>query len=251
LPSDSGGASRHLVTYADGERIFSQGDRGDEMYIVQDGEVEIVLTADDGTVVSLVTLERGDFFGEMAVLEGAPRTASARAHTECRVLPVSGATFAKILRNNPEISIRLMRKLCARLRGAEERLRRRRVSRGMAEDRPAADPGPSTTAGRFRERESGVEMVLPLKPELTVGRPDRASGTGPDIDLSAVNKDRSVSRRHARILRREGRLFVYEEPGTANGTWLNGERVAPATPVEFSAGDELRFGSVRLVYGED
>ena len=122
LPSDPSGSSRHLVTYADGERIFAQGDRGDEMYIVQDGEVEIVLTGDDGTEVSLATLERGDFFGEMAVLEGAPRTATARSKGGCSVLPLRGALFVEMLQRDPETTLRIMRKLCSRIRELQDRL---------------------------------------------------------------------------------------------------------------------------------
>ncbi|HVS13398.1 MAG TPA: cyclic nucleotide-binding domain-containing protein [Thermoanaerobaculia bacterium] len=250
--------AQYFRTFRAGEVIFTQGEPGDLMYVIEEGEVEIVHRAEEGAPEErLAVLQHGDFFGEMAVLEGEPRTASARARTECRVLPVSGATFGKILRNNPEISVRMMRKLCGRLRSVEERLRQMQLAQLAAggaapESPPPPVPAPPPLAGgRLVDRASGLELPLPSKPDLTVGRPDQAAGTVPDVDLSQLNRDRTVSRRHARILRREGRLWVYEEPGTTNGTWVNGERVASATPVELSAGDELGFGSVRLVLHDD
>jgi CRP-like cAMP-binding protein len=266
--------AQYFRTFRPGEVIFHQGEPGDLMYVIEEGEVEIFHRAEPGAPEErLAVLQHGDFFGEMAVLEGEPRTASARAHTLCRVLPVSGATFSKILRNNPEISIRMMRKLCGRLRGVEQRLREMQVAglaaeavRGSAGTPPAAASAagasggsagapaavsqPPAAAGRLVHA-TGAEIPLPSKPDLTVGRPDQATGTVPDVDLSDLNQERTVSRRHARILRREGRLLVFEEPGATNGTWINGERVASATPVEFSAGDELGFGSVRLVFHDD
>ena len=109
--------------YRAGDVIFRQGDVGQDMYIIQDGQVEIVFNTASGTEERLAVLEQGDFFGEMAVLEGEPRTAGARALTACRVLPVSGGTFTKLLQENPEIAVRMMRKLSSRLRHVESRSR--------------------------------------------------------------------------------------------------------------------------------
>ena len=64
------------ATYAAGDMIFSQGDLGTEMFIIQDGEVEIIKHI-NGESHILSHLEKGDFFGEMALLEAAPRTADA------------------------------------------------------------------------------------------------------------------------------------------------------------------------------
>ena len=95
--------------------IFREGDLGTEMYIIQDGQVEILRSL-DGEERVLSVLDKGDFFGEMSVLEDLPRTASARALVRTRLLQINGSTFDQMLRGNPEIAVRMMRKLSRRLR---------------------------------------------------------------------------------------------------------------------------------------
>jgi CRP-like cAMP-binding protein len=262
LPSDFGGSSRHLVTYADGERIFAQGDHGDEMYIVQDGEVEIVLTGDDGTEVSLATLERGDFFGEMAVLEGAPRTATARSKGGCTVLPLRGALFVEMLQRDPETTLRIMRKLCSRIRELQDRLSD--LADGDASFVREAAPTPAArlpapvsaapdraTAGARLVHASGVVLALGDVAEARVGRPDSALGIVPEIDLTPLNEARTVSRSHARILRRDGKLFVVAEAGATNGTFVAGQRLEPGVPHEIGPGSTVSFGTVTLTLAID
>jgi CRP-like cAMP-binding protein len=241
--------SRHLVTYRDGEHIFEQGQPGEEMYIVQDGRVEIVHTAEDGDVTSLAVLERGDFFGEMAVLEGAPRTATARAKGGCKVLPLRGALFIEMLQRDPETTLRIMRKLCSRIRELQSRLGDDDDSRMLfigeiAPQRTAEATAPAAAARLVHA--TGVVLRIPDRREARVGRPDPAVGSVPEIDLTALNAEGTVSRSHARILHREGKLMVVAEPGATNGTFVNGQRLEPGVPHEIGAGDTVAFGKVAL-----
>ena len=80
----------------------------------------------------------------------------------------------------------------------------------------------------------------------TVGRPDSAAGSVPDIDLTELNAERTVSRRHARLHRRDGQFFVTEEAGSMNGTFVNGQRIETGKPFEIHDGDEVAFGAVKL-----
>src|ERR1700734_565942 len=72
-----------------GEYIFREGDLGTEMYIIHEGKVEILNRLGEEARV-LAVLEKGDFFGEMSVLEDLPRAASARAQTDSRLLQING-----------------------------------------------------------------------------------------------------------------------------------------------------------------
>src|SRR5687768_261341 len=105
------------LSFSQGERIFSQGDLGTEMFIVQEGEVEIIkhIGSESHT---LSRLEKGDFFGEMALLEALPRTADAVALTDVRVVAINGSRFDEMLRKNPEVAVRIIRKYSKRLREA-------------------------------------------------------------------------------------------------------------------------------------
>ncbi|MFN3414404.1 MAG: cyclic nucleotide-binding domain-containing protein [Thermoanaerobaculum sp.] len=88
------------VTYPAGTYVFRQGEPGSEMFIIQEGKVEI-LTQKGQREVLLAVLEEGDFFGEMAVLEDLPRTASARTLTPCQLLRIDRQTFDQLIRQKP------------------------------------------------------------------------------------------------------------------------------------------------------
>lgn len=255
-------ASDYLVHFTPGSVIFNDGDAGDEMFIIQEGEVEIFQILGKKEV-PLASLEQGDFFGEMAILESQPRTASARAKTQCSLLPVKGPTFDEMLKRNPEIAVRMMRKLSGRLRQMEQQVRAfLNESTGAAPtpsvgatEAPAKaaprKPKPPTAAAvnaRLVHSESGTNFVLPADDEIAVGRPDPSAGTTPGVDLSPVNQKRTISRRHARILRKDGRFFVAEEVGRTNGTFVNGERVGAGNTQEIKAGDKVDFGAVETVF---
>src|SRR5688572_14064782 len=93
-----GPAPQFTEEHAAGSYLFREGDLGTEMFILQEGQVEI-LKAVAGVDEQLAVLEKGDFFGEMSLLEDLPRTASARAVTECKVIRINGATFDQMLRS--------------------------------------------------------------------------------------------------------------------------------------------------------
>ena len=158
-----------------GDIIFSEGDIGTEMYIIQSGTVEL-LKAIGGETRVLATLEKGDFFGEMSVLEDVPRTASARAKTDVELVRINGATFDAMLKSNTEIAVRMMRKLSRRLREVTAMLEEalgRQVARG-GEARSSARSSPSA-ARRLppRLRRSGVG-VLPQPGGRHARRPQRS-----------------------------------------------------------------------------
>jgi CRP-like cAMP-binding protein len=240
-----------LREFAVGAVIFRQGEAGHEMFIVQDGQVEIVFRNANGQDERLAVLEQGDFFGEMAVLEGEPRTAGARALTLCRVLAVGGAMFTRLLQDNPEIAVRMMRKLSSRLRHVESRTRDRfdMTLRARITEAPAPAEAPQARAASSEvllHEPTGTAFRLAAGEVTTIGRPDSAAGSVPDIDLTDLNTERTVSRRHARLQRRDGRFFVTEEAGTMNGTFVNGQRTETGKPAEIQNGDEVAFGAVKL-----
>jgi CRP/FNR family transcriptional regulator, cyclic AMP receptor protein len=94
-----------------GEVIFAEGDKGDKMYVIRSGEVEIER---GGKVVE--TLSSGGIFGEMALIDGSPRAATARATTICEVAPLTEKTFLFLVHETPFFAIAVMRTLAERLR---------------------------------------------------------------------------------------------------------------------------------------
>jgi hypothetical protein len=254
--SGAGGKSpfeRYVVQHPMGDIIFSEGEIGNDMFILQSGTVELIKTIAGDTKV-LATLEKGDFFGEMSVLEDLPRTATARAKTDVEVVRINGATFDTMLKANTEIAIRMMRKLSRRLREVtamlEESLGRRVAEEEKPAPRPKVAPPPAPARGgvRLSTGDGKHEFYLNREGDTLVGRSDPVTGITPEVDLSPLDSQRSTSRRHAKIYQMAGTYYVMEEIGVMNGTFVNDHRVATGTPVPIQDGDTLKFGLVTLQF---
>ena len=110
-------ASLRVRHYKRAETIFHQGDPGDSLYIVESGSVKIVLPSPEGEEGAiLATLGRGDFFGELALLDGAPHSATAVANEPVGALILQHATFAELLETQPDLRHALIAGLVAELR---------------------------------------------------------------------------------------------------------------------------------------
>jgi CRP-like cAMP-binding protein len=237
------------ASFAPGDIIFAQGDLGTEMFIILDGNVEIVKHINDESHI-LSKLEKGDFFGEMALLEAAPRTADAIARSETKVLVINGSQFDEMLRKNPEIAVRIIRKYSKRLREANALLERL-VGRPMDADHAALDATnialpPKAQQHRLVDVATGNAFFLSTGDETTIGRADPVTGILPDVDLTAVDTNRSVSRRHAKIIRSGDEYHVLEEVGTVNGTYVNEQRIPTGVPVTIHDGDVVKIGLVAM-----
>ena len=100
-----------LRSFPAGSTIFKEGDPGDKMYFVQSGDVELRVGGK-----SVHVIEMGGFFGEMALIEGAPRSASAHAVIDCNLMPVDRAKFEQLVKMTPDFVVEMMRTLANRLR---------------------------------------------------------------------------------------------------------------------------------------
>lgn len=105
-----------------GAVIFEEGDPGSRMYVIQAGGVHIVKRV-GARELTLAHLGPGEAFGEMALLEGQPRSATAVVESAARILEIDEAAFADLVRRNGEIALRLLRRLSARLREANRQIR--------------------------------------------------------------------------------------------------------------------------------
>jgi HEAT repeat protein len=108
--------------YTKGEVIFNEGDIGDEMYIVADGIVDILLNLNSSEPLKLATVEKGSYFGEMAVLDQDPRSAAARVSEDARLFVLKGEQLKELIYVMPEIAFTIFRVLSERLRRSDKRL---------------------------------------------------------------------------------------------------------------------------------
>jgi CRP-like cAMP-binding protein len=240
--------------FAKGSVIFAEGDLGLTMYVIESGEVEIRKKL-GGKDRVLATLGKGDFFGEMCMLEEeAPRSAAAHAIGDVTAVMIDQSAFTFILNHNPEIAIRMMRKLVMRLHQTtgllEEAVGHKvDIEESDIKGEPPAAPDPNA---RLTEIETGITFPLADSKETTVGRVDPVTGIKPDIDLTPVDGKRSISRRHARIRRDKGGGFsVIEDVGTMNGTFVNGVRLVAGRGAPVVAGDTVVFGTIQCRFETD
>lgn len=104
-----------------GDILFNEGDKGDVMYLIRDGKVKITKGRGDDEKV-LAVLKEGDFFGEMAIIDGSPRSASAIATTPVTMLVIDKETFKAKIKENPLIEY-VLETLSRRLRNTDEQIR--------------------------------------------------------------------------------------------------------------------------------
>jgi len=237
-----------------GDVIFAEGDLGLTMYVIETGEVEIRKSFGKDERV-LAVLGKGDFFGEMCMLEDdVPRSATAVALNDVDAVAIDRSAFTYILKNNPEITIRIMRKLVRRLRQTTNLLEEalgHEIDLASSDfaDEPKAAPDPKA---RLVEVGSGLVFPLAEEGDTTIGRIDPVTGIHPDIDLTPIDNKRSISRRHARIRREEdGTFSVIEDVGTMNGTFVKGVRLTAGEPHPLVAGDMVIFGTIQCRFEID
>jgi CRP-like cAMP-binding protein len=102
--------------------IFHAGDPADAVYVVASGRVKVVITSSDGKEFILTVLGPGQVFGEMALLESAPRSASVVTLSAVELLAINRSDFQRLLDSNPRIAQRLMAILSRRLRRANAKM---------------------------------------------------------------------------------------------------------------------------------
>ncbi len=112
--------SRFVRTYEAGQSLFHEGDEDDTFYVIQSGEIELSRMGPAGRRV-VARLGAGDFFGEMSVVLGEPRTVRAVARTTVRVLELDGETLEGMCTERPEVALRIIHRLATRLIEAERR----------------------------------------------------------------------------------------------------------------------------------
>ena len=244
-----------MVRYGSGERIYTEGELATTMYIVQSGKIRMFRIMEDEKRI-LGEMEKGDFFGEMSILEGLPRTFSAEALEDVELIEINSMTFDKMIKGNIEIAIRMLRKLSIRCRELERRIMEVHpaAGKGLPHPGPSSMAKPSVDSSgdsglRLVEDTGDSPVIFPFDgPTVLVGRYDPVTEMRPDVDLTQLDLKRSVSRRHAMIQESDDGFTITEEVGALNGTSVNGDKLVTGKPHPITDGDVLGFGMVKLVF---
>ena len=121
--SETAALRRFRQNYRKSEVIFEEGSTGSEMYLIHSGGVLLSVRHNEDQQSPLVALKPGDFFGEMALVDDSPRSATASAvEDNTELIVIDRARFLFMVRQQPEFALSLMHTLCQRLRDMDKRL---------------------------------------------------------------------------------------------------------------------------------
>ena len=170
-------SKEEILNLLPGDYIFREGEFGQHAYIINSGTVELVkFTGDQQSV--LAELEKGALFGEMAIIDGSARSASARAKTECVLKVVSEEQLKKHLSSSPTASLDMMRRLASYVRNANERLNRDAFAEVAENDSPTSDTSDRSdnidvytkkTLREFNDDLDEFAKISPKKPLAVAG----------------------------------------------------------------------------------
>jgi CRP-like cAMP-binding protein len=223
-----------VVSVPEGDYIFRAGDPAHSFLIVSTGQVELLRRGE--TRGRLALLDPGDVVGDDSAFEGQVRAYDARALTPVTLLEVTTTTFTDLVRVRPELAGVLISRAAVKL------LQARAACLAIAQ------PAARTQAVRFVHVESGSQFLLPSSDAVVIGRADPRTTFTPDVELSTVDTHRSLSRKHAVVTRTASGYVIVEQPRVANGTFVNGVRLAAGAATAINDGDEVSFGLIRTVF---
>lgn len=110
------------VDFAEGETVIREGESGEKVFLIIDGEVSVFKAQDDNKQIELDTMESGNYFGEMALFEDAARSATIQTRKASRFLVLHKQEFNEIVREYPRIALQICAALSHRLRKIQSRL---------------------------------------------------------------------------------------------------------------------------------
>ncbi len=187
-----------------GETLFWEDEPADALYGVEKGLIRIWVTGPDGRELTLNLMESGDFFGEIALLDGLPRTASASALADTEMLAVPRAAFLELLQAEPKLARHIIELLCERLRHNTDRIR----------DAAFLDLGTrlaktleALAMGHGEENADGIRITAKLN------QSELAQLLG--VTREAVNKQLKQFTEAGLILSRGGHIVVRDRAGLA------------------------------------
>lgn len=167
----------HECSYARNSIIITQGERSNSLYVVLEGRLKVYATDEEGRQTLLAFLNQGDFFGELSLLDGQPRSASVMTVTKSRVLCLTQEAFQRFVNDYPEQMLAMLRVLALRLRALDNTIQSLstldvygRVARVLLSEAEQGQETPRLTHQEIAEMVgSSREMVSRILSDLRKG----------------------------------------------------------------------------------
>jgi CRP/FNR family transcriptional regulator len=184
-----------------GEVVFREGDESDTCYIVRSGHVRAVREHQDGRSITLAQFGPGDIFGELAMFDNESRSATVEAIDKTEVIAILGGDMRRLLREHPDIAVKLLAALGRRLRETNERLARQSFQ--TVQSRVAAVLAQLVEAARAEGAGDGDVLITSTQAELA-----QLAGSSRE----SASRFLAVLERAGIITQGRGKLVVHDPP---------------------------------------
>jgi CRP-like cAMP-binding protein len=246
--------SKKLTThYNKGDIIYNVGDEQNNFYIIDKGEVQILLG--DNPVV-LATLVTGDFFGEESLNENQNAAYTIEVIEDSEIIKISYSSLKEMMNKSREISLKILKKLSDKNLNIFNNLLNLKTKSVTPEKVPKTSVdeeeitseklSPDIKAYLIIQRSNRIVQLTKINTFL--GRRDYTTGFIPDVDLTKEDEEKYISRKHSKISYSDGKFFLSEEPGAINGTFLNGTKLNTGVKYELNNEDEATLCHLNIIF---
>lgn len=248
------GFKKFITHYKKDDAIYKIGDVQSDFYIINTGKVQLKLEGDDKPIVSI---SKGDFFGEESLTEGQTAIYTVEVIEDADIIKIPYSALLDMIKKNSAIALKILKKLSEKhLKIMNNTLQvmhkpvigAKKAKKGEAveEEKTSEMLPPDIKAYLVIERSNRVVQLT--KTHTYLGRRDYTTGSVPDIDLTKEDEEKYISRRHSQIAYIDGKFYLSEEPGTVNGTFLNGNKLATGVKHELNDKDEITLCHLNITF---
>ncbi len=249
------GFRKFITHYKKDETIYKVGDVQADFYIINNGKVQLKLESDDKPIV---TISKGDFFGEESLNDGQTAIYTVEVIEDADIIKIPYSSLLDMIKKNAPIAMKILKKLTEKhikimsntlqimQRPASVSKKVAKKTEAVEEEKTSEMLPPDIKAYLVIERSNRVVQLT--KTHTYLGRRDYTTGSVPDVDLTKEDEEKYISRRHSQISYVDGKFYLSEEPGTVNGTFLNGNRLATGVKHELKDKDEITLCHLNITF---
>ncbi len=262
------GFKKYLTKYSAGDTVYTVEDVQNDFFIMNKGKVQLV--SESG--IKLVTLSKGDFFGEESLSEFQDAKYTVNVIEESTLIKIPYEQLTEMLKKSADIALKILKKLSEKnIKIVDAVLEYNNSKNEKTENIPKVDskdkttpPPPSEGAEEDSDYETGEKLdkdvkayliiqksnrIVQLeKPTTYIGRRDFTTGFIPDIDLTKEDDEKYISRKHASISFVGDKFYFAEEQGAVNGTFLNGNKINTGVKYEIKSEDKLTLCHIDITF---
>ena len=251
------GFNKFLTEYKKGDILCKESELQENFFIINSGKVQVRVSEKD---LILITLSKGDFFGEDSLLAEQLAHYTVEVIEDAKIIKIPIPSLSEMMKKSKDISLKILKKLSEKNTKIVDSLvmmsSRQKIDLGEeglpespemdSEELTAEKLNPGLKVYLVIQRSNRVVQLT--KNATSIGRRDYTTGFVPDVDLTKEDEEKYISRKHATISFNEDVFYISEEPGAVNGTFLNGNKLNTGVKYELNNGDEITLCHLNMIF---